>query len=689
LRVGQPPTTLVGKRVSGNPFKRVELASPIDYNCFRMASSVKAAKLDAQAAARRRSTRLAIAIPVTISGKDASGHTFKENSRTVIINKHGAKILTSHELALSSEVTVENRALGRAARATVVWVGDKPSPKEPVEVGVQLFHAENIWGIEFPPDDWQEGPPIGPGGQRIESAAAPLPAAPNERVPSSVPTPGAPAAPPKPPEPPRATGPPTAVPTGPAAAPGVVEATTPASLARLSKQTEDLLEERARQFEQRLTKLTQQIGFQAQATLQEAANRHEEKMVQAAEQESAALEQRLRAARADLEAQVTRLQELQQVAQEEIEKTQRNIQTASFAALQAAAEDLNEKVRSQLEPFSASFVEEARRRVENAAAAAVETFHQQAMARLDLEGLQRKLDDMLARFQAQLDKSVLEAQQRALKQSVDGLQKGAEESLASAAKATLEEARKQLAALTRETLEAISRDTRAAQLSAAALDAAGKAAVEETREKLALLGAETLEALTEEAKSLAREYPVQVRKTLQEFQDQRTRELEDHLQKTLEKQRQTVLKQVQKVGEEAASQAVAQFRGKSEQVVKEVADGLTRATAEKFREHSEALVQDFQSRLEQAARSVQERSAKEIEERIRDLTLKQIEESDAELDKRAAENLEMVTEQLKEKQEETIEEATELFRNTIGQMFAALQLGPKKPPEGEGPKKRR
>jgi len=640
-----------------------------------MASSVKAAKLDAQAAARRRSTRLAIAIPVTISGKDAGGHTFKENSRTVIINKHGAKILTFHELALSSELTVENRALGRAARATVVWVGDRPSPKDPVEVGLQLFHAENIWGIEFPPDDWQEGPPVGPGGQRLESTAAPLPTAPNERVPSSVLTPAGPVAPPKPPEPPRANAPPIAVPTGPAAAPGVVEATTQASLARLSKQTEEMLEERARQFEQRLTKLTQQIGFEAQATLQEAANRHEEKMVQAIEQESAGLEQRLRAARVDLEAQLTRLQELQQVAQEEIEKTQRNIQTASFAALQAAAEDLDERVRTQLEPFSASFVEETRRRVENA-------------GRLGLEDLQRKLDDMLTRVQAQSDKNVPEAQQRALKQSLEGLQKAAEETLGSAARATVEEARKQLTALTRETLETISKDTRAAQVSAAALEAAGKAAVEETREKLALLGAETLEALTQEAKSLAREYPVQVRKTLQEFQEQRTRELEDQLQKALEKQRQAVLKQVERVGEEAASQAVAQFRDKSEQVVKEVADGLTRATAEKFREHSEALVQDFQGRLEHAAHSVHERSVKEIEGTIRELTLKQIEESDAELDKRAAENLELVTEQLKEKQDQTVEEATELFRNTIGQMFAALQLGPKKPPEGEGPKKR-
>ena len=671
----------------------------------------KATKPDAQGAANRRSTRLAIAIPITISGKDASGHTFKENSRTAIINKQGAKILTLHEVTLNSELTVENRALGRAAQAIVVWVGNKASPKDPVEVGVQLSHAENIWGIEFPPDDWQEGPPVGPGGQRVESPAVPLPAAPSERVPSAVPAPAGPVAPPRPPEPPRASAPPPiSIPTGPAATPGVVEATAQVSLARLSKQAEEMLEEQARQFEQRLSKLTQQIGFQSQATLQEAANRQEEKMVQAIEQESAGLEQRLQAARADLEAQVTKLQELQQAAQEEIEKAQRNIQTASFAALQAAMEELNEKVRRELESASASFVEETRRRIEDAAAAVVEVFHKQASARLALDELQRKLNDMLRGAQEQFGKNVLEAQPKGLKDFLDRLQKAGDEHLDSAArdlqrqaadtlllladelktsgKAAVEEMRRQLAALTRETLETISKDTRAAQLSAAALEAAGKAAVEETRERLALLSAETLETLTQEAKTLARDYPVHIRKTLQEFQDQRTRELEDHLQKALEKQRQAVLKQIQKVSEDAADQAVTQLRTKSDQVINEVADGFTKTLGERLQQNSEALVQSFQARMEQTARALHERSVEEIGGRIRELTLKQIEESDAELDKRAAENLELVTEQLKERQEQTVEEATELFRNTIGQMFAALQLGPKKPPEGEGPKKR-
>jgi len=290
--------------------------------------------------------------------------------------------------------------------------------------------------------------------------------------------------------------------------------------------------------------------------------------------------------------------------------------------------------------------------------------------------------------------------------------------LETARKLAVEEARKQLAAVTREVLDAVSKDAKAAQLSTAAREVAGKAALDQTREQLAILSRETLEAMTEEAKTLAKDYPAHVRKTLQDFQDQRTRELEDHLQKAMERQRQAVLKQIQKVAEEASGQAVVQVRSKCEQVVKEVSGdlerqrgaaagalkdweeqararlesqvaGLSVVLAEKIRQESEALTKDFQTRLHQAARAFQDENLREIEEKLKEVTLKQIEESDAEFDKRAAENLELVSEQLKEKQEQAVEEATDLFRTTIGQMFASLQISPKKPAEGEPAKKRR
>jgi hypothetical protein len=811
-----------------------------------MAAPLKQAKPETQGASRR-STRLAIAIPITINGKDSGGHTFKENSRTVVINKHGAKILTFHDLGLGTEITIENRALGRSAQANVVWQGERSSPKDPIEVGIQLVHAENIWGIEFPPDDWQEGPPPSAAVQKPEPAVVAAPASPSSY---------------KAPEIPRPPVPPVVLPPTPTAAPGFLDAAAQASLARFNQQIEDTFSARFRQFEQRITALTQQIGLQTQAALQEMANHQEGRVAQALEQHLANLEQRLPAARADLEALLNRLQEVRETAQREIEKAERNIQTASFAALQAATEELHEKVRQELDAASASFVEETRKRVADTAAAAVETFTQQADMRMTTltRDYVAALTPQLEARRTQFEKTLLDVEQKGSREILDKLRQVADESLEVAAKelqkqaadaallltdeltaagkrlldearqelrtvaweasesirrqaeaakgsaaeleakhkttleesgkqldaivrealenlskqteaariataelealgktaveetgkqlaaltqeaseaitkmaeavkrsnaelalareTAVEEAKRQIAAVSREALDTVSKDTRAAQLSTAALEAAGKAAVEQTREQLTLLGRETMEMLTEEARTLAKEYPVHVRKTLQEFQDQRTRELEDHLQKALEKQRQAVLKQVQRVGEEVAGQAVAEVRSRCEQVVKEILGdlekqrGATAATfidwekqararlerqatsfssiiAEKVRQESEPLMKEFQRRLQQATGALYDQNLREIEEKLREFTLKQIEESAAEFDRRAADNLELVSEQLKEKQEQAVEEATELFRTTIGQMFASLQLAPKKPAEAEPAKKRR
>jgi hypothetical protein len=862
-----------------------------------MAAPLKESKTEAHGATRRRSTRLAIAIPITISGKDSAGHAFKENSRTVVINKHGAKILTFHQLAMGTEIAIENRALGRTAKAAVVWQGEQPGPKDPMEVGIQLLHAENIWGIEFPPDDWQDGPSAGTVSRK--PGAAP---------PSPLPSPGTPAlvasVAQKVPAVPRRTVPPVVIapPPLPTVTPEFLDSAVQASLARFTQQIEDTVNTQFRQFEERIASLMQQTGFQAQATLQDVANHQEERLAQEFEQQFSSLEQRLQAARADMETLLSRLEGLRQTTQAEVERAERNIQTASFSALQMATEELGEKVRKELEAASANFAEETRQRVEDAGSTAVETFSKEASARLTNlteDSLAALAPEVEAR-RSQFEQTLVEVQQRGGREILERLQAAADESLDAAAKdlqrqaadalllltdelktagrvlvdearqeltaatreasetigkqaeaakrstaeleaarklaveeaskqlaaiaqetsqtigkqaeaarrstaeleaarklgveevskqlsaiareasetigkqaeaarlstaeleiarraaveevskqlsaiareasetiskqaetarlstaeleiarrAAVEEARKQLAAVTREVLDTVSKDARAAQLSTAALEAAGKAAIEQTREQLSTLGRETMEMLTEEARALAKEYPVHVRKTLQDFQDQRTRELEDHLQKALEKQRQAVLKQVQKVGEEVAGQAVIQVRSKCEQVVKEITGDLEKqrgATAaalkdwdeqararvdrlvanlstvitEKTRQESEVLVKDFQGRLQHAARTFHEENVREIEEKLKESTLKQIEEFAAEFDKRAAENLELVSEQLKEKQEQAVEEATELFRTTIGQMFASLQIAPKKPSEAEPAKKRR
>jgi hypothetical protein len=139
----------------------------------------------------RRSTRLSISIPVTISGVDANGQAYSEDVRTVIINKHGGKIATTRHLTMGTEILIENHAMGLVAKASVAWLSENSSAGDLHQVGVQLLDAQNIWGIAFPPDDWvaeqgtAEPPkprPASTSGDAADKAAGPRTTSPDHEV---------------------------------------------------------------------------------------------------------------------------------------------------------------------------------------------------------------------------------------------------------------------------------------------------------------------------------------------------------------------------------------------------------------------------------------------------------------------------------------------------------------------------
>jgi len=43
----------------------------------------------------------------------------------------------------------------KRAQAEVVCI----DPEQPLYCGIELARPENIWGLSFPPDDWQESDP--------------------------------------------------------------------------------------------------------------------------------------------------------------------------------------------------------------------------------------------------------------------------------------------------------------------------------------------------------------------------------------------------------------------------------------------------------------------------------------------------------------------------------------------------
>ncbi len=710
-----------------------------------MGAPPKQAQPETLSVAGRKSTRLAIAIPITISGKDAIGHSFKENSRTIIINKHGAKIFTFHQLALGGEVTIENRSLGTSARGNVVWLGDKRSGKGPAEIGVLLTQAGNIWGIEFPPDDWREGPPVGEGGQKLEKPAArdakPAEPAMPLKPERAEPAPAAAATPPGPPPRPQAASHPRETVSHQPATTGL-----DAVLGRFAQHAEELANERAKVFEEKLANLSTQFGSQTQATLQDAANRLEgkleEKMAASLEQKLGNLADRLQASRAEFESLLARFQKLHESSQTEVEKTKRNIEEASFAALKSAMEELDQKAQKQLEAAREDFIGQTRKRLEDEARTTVETVGRDMSARLTKlaeDHLERSQGTLQARVAEATEKGRGQVSQAIEKATVEGVQ-GFETQLEKAVRKSQEKSAKDVSDYFHKTVEELlGPSTKEFQKYASDAKQAlrdeiktlGKGLSEDARKQLAAFTNTTVESLNKEAKAGLEEFRGHLRKSVQELQDKSARELEAQLEKVALKYRETALNQIEKEAENSLERALAQINTKTAQAAKDASDtvnkhvgsgavllkeleeqagarieahsqkldqsaktsaeafenktnDLTAALLGKLRAELETLAMEFQDRLQKSSGAAHDRGIEDIQARFQSLTEKFVEDSAKELKKLTEENLELVADKLEEGKAKVVNDAEEAFRAKFGEVFSSvLQPGAKKLAERE------
>jgi hypothetical protein len=106
---------------------------------------------------RRRSERLLLTIPIRVEGLDARGEKFSENTRTLVINRQGARIQLQHSVA--PRTVLQITTLVGARHAAFQAVGPtEPLSGEGGEWGVEcLEEKSNIWGIGFPPPRGAEG----------------------------------------------------------------------------------------------------------------------------------------------------------------------------------------------------------------------------------------------------------------------------------------------------------------------------------------------------------------------------------------------------------------------------------------------------------------------------------------------------------------------------------------------------
>jgi len=109
---------------------------------------------------KRRSSRIAMAIPLSVRGVDAFHEPYLEEVTTERISCHGCTYQMKHEVAPGATVVL---TLGESAgdyaacagRARVKWMRMFNNANGQVcEVAVEFETAGNYWGIASPPADW-------------------------------------------------------------------------------------------------------------------------------------------------------------------------------------------------------------------------------------------------------------------------------------------------------------------------------------------------------------------------------------------------------------------------------------------------------------------------------------------------------------------------------------------------------
>jgi hypothetical protein len=98
----------------------------------------------------RRSARLKLTVPVLVHGKTMSGEPFRELTRTLSVNAHGALLALAATVEKGQSLLVENKNTRKEQECRVVYVG--PAHNGKWSVGVEFTHAAaEFWRIYFPP----------------------------------------------------------------------------------------------------------------------------------------------------------------------------------------------------------------------------------------------------------------------------------------------------------------------------------------------------------------------------------------------------------------------------------------------------------------------------------------------------------------------------------------------------------
>jgi hypothetical protein len=118
---------------------------------------------------RRRSQRVILSVPVTVSGTGTKGK-FSEDTKTLVVNAHGALITLAAKVSQGQQLELKTASNPEPQTCKVVYIG--PTVQTRTQVGLEFTKpAPHFWHVAFPPENWT---PVGEDGERPGAAKAPV-----------------------------------------------------------------------------------------------------------------------------------------------------------------------------------------------------------------------------------------------------------------------------------------------------------------------------------------------------------------------------------------------------------------------------------------------------------------------------------------------------------------------------------
>jgi hypothetical protein len=96
--------------------------------------------------------RILLSVPISVSGK-IQGADFSEETRTLVVNAHGALLSLAATVSVGQRVRILHKASRQSREGRLIYVGGVQAGKS--QVGVEFIEpCPGFWQIDFPPDDW-------------------------------------------------------------------------------------------------------------------------------------------------------------------------------------------------------------------------------------------------------------------------------------------------------------------------------------------------------------------------------------------------------------------------------------------------------------------------------------------------------------------------------------------------------